>query len=259
MLDGKDILPDALSNPEVIAQTNMSMFDPALVKHYGMWLNEYLFYFYYSEKAIAEIQADGKTRGEEVLEVNQQLLAELQQINPEQNPQAALDAFVAANRRRSATYMHYARPDAPTMDQADQGEIAATDLHNDDEGEGYAGVALDIIQALETNQPTHIGLNVPNNGAIDCMRDDDVVEVSCVVDADGVKPISIGSVPEEQELLMRAVKQYERRAVDAILNQSRDTAVMALMVHPLVLSYSLAETLVDEYLAAHHDTIGEWQ
>lgn len=257
-LDGKDILPEALADPQLIAQTNMSMFDPALIQHFGMWLNEYLFYFYYSDKAVAEIQADGKTRGEEVVELNHRLLAELGQINPEQNPQAALDAFVAANRRRNATYMHYARPNAPGMAEADRSAAPAAGLH-DDEGEGYAGVALDIIQALETAAPTHIGLNVPNNGAIDGMRDDDVVEVSCVVDGGGVKPLSIGAVPEEQELLMRVVKQYERRAVDAILNRCRQTAVMALMVHPLVLSYALAETLVDEYLAAHRQHIGAWQ
>jgi len=74
------------------------------------------------------------------------------------------------------------------------------------------------------------------------MRPADVVEVSCVVDQAGVKPLPIGVVPEHQELLMRAVKQYERLTVEAILNRSRDTAVLALMSHPLVLSYSRATT-----------------
>jgi 6-phospho-beta-glucosidase len=30
------------------------------------------------------------------------------------------------------------------------------------------------------------------------------------------------------------------------------------MAHPLVLSYSRAQPLVDEYLAAHRDYVGEW-
>ena len=258
-LGDKDVLPEFLADSQAIAQTNMSIFNPALIDYFGMWLNEYLFYYYYSDRAVKDIMADGKTRGEEVLELNQALLKTLQQIDVEKNPQAALNAFLAANRRRNATYMHYARPDAPTMDEADRIDVASADLIDEDEGEGYAGVALDIIEALETSQPIHIGLNVPNNGAIDCMRDDDVVEVSCLVDGDGVHPLPIGEVPEPQELLMRTVKQYERLAVDAILNRSRDRAVMALMGHPLVLSYSLAEALVDEYLAAHHEYIGEWR
>jgi 6-phospho-beta-glucosidase len=55
------------------------------------------------------------------------------------------------------------------------------------------------------------------------------------------------------------VKQYERLAVDAILTKSRSKATMALMAHPLVLSYSLARTLVDEYLDAHSIYVGEWK
>ena len=37
-----------------------------------------------------------------------------------------------------------------------------------------------------------------------------------------------------------------------------DDAITSLMVHPLVNSYSLAETLVDEYLKSNRDYIEEW-
>jgi len=79
------------------------------------------------------------------------------------------------------------------------------------------------------------------------MRPGDVVEVSCVVDRDGVRPLPIGAIPEAQELLMRQVKLYERLTVEAIASRSRATAVAALMAHPLVLSHSRAAPLVDEY------------
>jgi 6-phospho-beta-glucosidase len=127
-----------------------------------------------------------------------------------------------------------------------------------EEGEGYAGVALGIIEALETGEPLYTALNVPNQGAIDGMRAGDVVEVSCVVDKAGVRPLPIGQIPEHQQLLMRAVKRYERLTVEAIAKHSRATAVDALMAHPLVLSYSRAKPLVDEYLAAHAEFVGEW-
>jgi 6-phospho-beta-glucosidase len=78
------------------------------------------------------------------------------------------------------------------------------------------------------------------------------------VDRDGVHPLKIGAIPEPQELLMRSVKQYERLTVEAALTRSRRTAMLALMAHPLVLSYSLAETLVDEYLDAHRAHVGTW-
>src|SRR5262249_7027966 len=119
-------------------------------------------------------------------------------------------------------------------------------------------VALGIVEALETGVPLYTALNVPNQGAIDGMRPGDVVEVSCVIDRDGVRTLPIGAIPEHQELLMRTVKRYERLTVEAIRARSRATAVQALMAHPLVLSYSRAKPLVDEYLAAHRDYIGQW-
>ena len=128
-----------------------------------------------------------------------------------------------------------------------------------EEGEGYAGVALGIVEALETGEPLYTALNVPNEGAIEGMLPGDVVEVSCVADKNGVRPLPIGAIPEHQELLMRAVKQYERLTVEAIRTRSRATAVAALMAHPLVLSYSRAKPLVDEYLVAHRDYVGEWK
>jgi 6-phospho-beta-glucosidase len=192
-----------------------------------------------------------------VLRLNRRLLDTLSAIHIEKEPDKALGTYIAYEKRRSATYMHYARPDAPTLEQAYQSLPVTVDLSLD-EGEGYAGVALDLIEAFETGEPVHIALNVPNRGAIDCILPGDVVEVSCVVDRNGIHPQPIGVVPEPQELLMRAVKLYERRTVEAILDRSRQKAYLALMAHPLVLSYSRAQVLVDEYLEAHAPFVGEW-
>ena len=125
-------------------------------------------------------------------------------------------------------------------------------------GEGYAGVALSIIEAIEKGIPLVTALNIPNHGAIDDMADDDVVEVSCQVDRDGIRPLLIGAVPAAQLRLMQTVKLYERLTVQAIQEHSRAMAIQALMVHPLVLSYSRAKPLVDAYLAAHAAYVGEW-
>jgi 6-phospho-beta-glucosidase len=57
---------------------------------------------------------------------------------------------------------------------------------------------------------------------------------------------------------MRSVKYFEKLTVRAIRERSRQYALMALMAHPLVRSYSLAEVLVDEYLDAHRPYIGDW-
>jgi len=125
-------------------------------------------------------------------------------------------------------------------------------------GEGYAGVALSIIEALEHNRPLDTALNVPNHNAIDGLGSTDVVEVSCRVDGSGVHPMPIGTVPAPQMALIQTVKTYERLTVSAIQQRSRKLAVEALMTHPLVLSYSRAKLLVDAYLQAHQQYVGEW-
>jgi len=254
LLGDDDVLAPLLRNPAFLSGTMMKLFDPALVERIGMWLNEYLYYFYYAEQAVEAIGRDEKTRGEEIVELNAKLLDRLRAINVARDPAAGLHAFYTYQNRRHATYMHYAQPDGPSMDEADQ---HVDDVHMSD-GEGYAGVALGIIEALETGEPLYTALNVPNAGAIDGMRADDVVEVSCVIDRAGVRTLPIGAIPAPQLHLMRQVKLYERLTVEAIATRSRATAIAALMAHPLVLSYSRAKPLVDEYLAAHAAYVGEW-
>jgi len=85
------------------------------------------------------------------------------------------------------------------------------------------------------------------------------VEVTCYFDGGGIQPITIGNVPEAAYLLMRNVKHFERLAAQAILQRSRQLAVEALVAHPLVGSYGLAQTLVNEYLEAHKQHVGQWE
>jgi len=66
-------------------------------------------------------------------------------------------------------------------------------------------------------------------------------------------------VPPAQLQLMQTIKRYEYLAIEAIHARSRAKAVEALMVHPLVLSYPRAKVLVDDYLTAHKNLVGEWR
>ena len=48
--------------------------------------------------------------------------------------------------------------------------------------------------------------------------------------------------------MISCVKEYERLAVEAIMRKDKFLAIRALMAHPLIGSWSLAEKLVGEYL-----------
>ena len=157
------------------------------------------------------------------------------------------NAYFDYERRRSGSYMK------------DASQIEPTEVEHVDDGEGYAGVALSLMEALEGGGTIRTGLNVVNNGAMPDLRDSDVVEVSCVVDADGIRPVAVGPMPEAQRYLIQSVKHYERLTAQAVLNRDRTMAIEALVAHPLVLSYSRAEPLVDAFLAAHRPYTEGWQ
>jgi 6-phospho-beta-glucosidase len=226
----------------------MAIFDPVVRQLQGMYLNEYLHYFYHRDEALKTLLSKPETRGEEVIRLTAELLERLRESNPKANPDKALEVYHEVMGKRGATYMAHAREGKPRP--------KSQPLADDDEG--YAGVALGCIQAIATNKPQFTGLNVPNNGAIDGLQDDDVVEISCTVDASGIYPIRIGAMPEGQYLLTRTIKRYERLASQAILNRSKITAVEALATHPLIGSYPLAVKLVDAFVEAHHEWVGDW-
>ena len=248
--DGSDVLQGLLEDEGFRASSSLSMFDRELVRMLGLWPNPYLYYFYYAERAIRDVAGDGTTRGEEIRDLTNALLADLKRIDPERDPAGAAHRFRAYHRRRGATYMALARPGAPSLEEADRAAFDDATWEAGDE-EGYAAVMLDVVEALATGRPLDTALNVPNDGAIEGLADDDVVEVSCLVDRDGVHTRPIGQIPDGPLALVRAVKAYERLAVRAIETRSRDLAIQALMAHPLVVSYSRAGALVDDYLEAH--------
>lgn len=242
---GEEVLPALLHDPKFIQSTHLSMFAPGLIEWQKAFLNEYLHYYYYRDEALAALLAKPETRGEEVMRLTGELLDALRAAP---DAQTALETYHAIMGRRSATYMAHARhgadrPQAPTAEEDE---------------EGYAGVALGCVEAIETDTPQFTGLNVPNNGAIDGMRDDDVVEISCWIDKAGVRPVHVGAIPENQYLLMRDVKEYEKLATQAILTRSRDLATQALTVHPLIGSWPLARRLVDAFIDAHAGYVGKW-
>ena len=86
-----------------------------------------------------------------------------------------------------------------------------------------------------------------------------MVEVSCVVDETGIAPVAVGALPEAQKYLIQSVKHFERLAAEAVLGRDRTTAIEALAAHPLVLSYTRAEPLVDAFLAAHAPYAEGWR
>jgi 6-phospho-beta-glucosidase len=252
---GRNVTDELVRDPRLYTETEMNVFDENLVRLSGnLLLNEYLYFYYFREKAVESILAAGKTRGETILEINREMMRELEGIDIERETERAFDIFIHHHFQRENSYMaieskkeRHVRT-APTLNQF----IGTPD------GGGYAGVALNFVKARHTGREIEMVLSVPNQGAIEGLNPEDVVEISCRIDRRGATPVHIGRVPEMQMNLIRTVKFFEKTAAQAIADRSIDKAVIALTAHPLVNSYSVATRLVQDYLAAHRPYIGSW-
>lgn len=250
-LNGRDIMPELIENDEAYIKTDMRYFDKDLLKDRKCVLNEYLYYFYYREKAVENILKANKTRGEQIRDINKHMTAELSEMDIENDFEGCLDVFSKWYGMREGSYM------------ASETGVKRTqpwkfNIYEEDDG-GYAGVALKFIETAQSGTSGTMIMCIPNNGSIDGLRDDDVVEITCDVNAGGCTPHIMGKVDEQNLEIIRRVKIYERLASKAIRNKDKSAAVQALTLHPLVNSYSLAKELVEEYIEHNKKYSGGWK
>lgn len=238
---GHDVLAEMLGDRAFLATTAMAVFDADLVARRGEWINEYLWYYWYIDAALAS-QARKGGRGAEIARLNETFLPRLRAAAPG----ARLDIHEQYEAARSGSYMASARP---------KGSAAAVAAP---EGEGYAGVALDVIGALTGGPAIRTGLNLRNGGTLSELAASDVVEVSCNVTAGAITPVPFGPMPELERALIATVKLYERMTVEAIATRDKALAIDALTVHPLVQSRPRAVQLTDRFLTAHAAYTGVW-
>jgi len=242
LVDGEDRLPEVLDRFEELqaADEQWGLFDPELVRSIGMLPMEYLYFYYYRDTAVEHIRGSGSSRGRQLQALNDALWPVLRARIDAGDLTGAQAAWERAMGERDATY--FAR---------ERGEVVEDELELGDvfEGEGYEGVATAVMAAATRRRKTPLIVDVANRGAIGELDDDDVVEVTCLVDEHGAHPIAQGRLPDAASDLLTQVKLYERRTVEAAVTGSYEAALEALMVHPLVASYPTAKRILDDYVA----------
>jgi 6-phospho-beta-glucosidase len=242
LVDGRDRLPEVLDRFEELqaADEQWRLFEPALVRSIGALPMEYLYFYYYRDQAVAHIRGSGSSRGRQLQVLNDALWPLLRAHIDAGDLPGARSAWERAMGERDATYFARERGEAVPDEEGEPGDVF--------EGEGYAGVATAVMAAAVQHRRIPLILNVPNRGAIGGLRDDDVVEVTCIADEHGAHPIAQGRMPEAALGLVGQVKVFERLTVSAAVDRSYDSALGALLAHPLVGSYPAAKAILDGYV-----------
>ncbi|MEV8593963.1 6-phospho-beta-glucosidase [Streptomyces sp. NPDC052012] len=235
-VDGHDLLPRLLADPQLLGSFEEGrLFGADWLRTLGAIPNEYLHYYYFNRETVAAYRGAERTRGAFLHDQQARFYAEMA------DPHApALDLWNRTRAEREATYM------------AENREAAgAGDRDEDDLSGGYEKVALALMRAIDRDERTTLILDVRNRGTLSALDADAVVEVPCLVDANGAHPVTADPLSAHAAGLVCAVKAVEREILAAAESGSRSTAVKAFALHPLVDSVNVARRLVDGYRAVH--------
>lgn len=220
--DGREVLQDQLLDKyDFVNMKNIPKMDidKELIKSIRSIPSSYLQYYYYRERQLQHMKDEKKCRGEVCLEIEEELLKLYQQPELKEKP-AILD-------KRG--------------------------------GHLYSDVAVSLVSAIYNNKNEEHIVNVKNNGALDFMANDDVVEINCIVNKNGVTPLPLKNLDNDHiKGMMRVIKAYEKHTVKAGIHGDYNEALNALLIHPLVGDFRKAKGALDELLEAHKEFLPQF-
>jgi len=202
------------------------LFEPAFLRDLQLLPTEYVYYYEQPQRAFESVRLAGRTRGQAIAELTAALFARLRETDAD--VAAVYNAYLGT---RSAGYMQIESGGAPAAAPAAQLS-------------GYDKIALSVVRAIHFNANAVVPLSVANGGNIPDLIDRDVVEVPCLLNANGARPLHVGRIPDRVRALLLRVKEYERLTVRAALARSLDGACEALAHNPLVADRATADALV---------------
>ncbi|MDC7789132.1 alpha-glucosidase/alpha-galactosidase [Rhodoplanes sp. TEM] len=110
---------------------------------------------------------------------------------------------------------------------------------------GERGAA--VIAGVVHNEKRFIESGIVyNRGVIPNLPADLAVEVPIVADAAGIHPVSLGPLPEPIARLLAVQAGVQQLAVEAAVHGSRELALEALLIDPVVASTAAATAVLDE-------------
>ena len=220
-LDGKDVWPTVFEEELQEARQRSEDgwgFSASLLDSLGMIPCGYLNYYYNHDRMLAKQRSAGQTRAQEVQDIERQLLAMFQDPGLKEKPRLL--------EKRGGAY--------------------------------YSKVAVSLLSAIANSRHEIHIVNTQNRGAIPDLPYHAVVEVPCVIDAAGARPLITSPLPPAVRGLVQAVKAYEDLAVEAGAEGDRQKALQALLAHPLTPSFDAAKGLLQALFDAHRQNLPQF-
>jgi 6-phospho-beta-glucosidase len=243
-LRSEDVTERLLADDSFLSQLySVPLFEHDLIRALKLIPTEYLFFYYSRRRALKNQRRQGSTRGAEVEQLNDKLIANLSQLLQQGNSECAIAAYINYLNIRSGSYMKL---------EGDGGSALHSTAGNAEDpfrvASGYHRMALDVMNALCGDEPKRIIVNTRNQGSISEIEPNDIVEVSCQIGSDTITPEPCGTLPEAVRGLVLAVKAYERATIEAALSGSRLAARKAMLLYPAIGEWEPSKELLEQLI-----------
>jgi 6-phospho-beta-glucosidase len=208
-VDGQETWPQVMqASLEQLRTDAEPEWDPRTIEVLGMLPNYYLQYFYHTDRKLREQHKWPPSRGEEVIEIEKDLL-----------------------REYANTTLTIPPPELMLRG-----------------GAFYSTVATQLINAHYNDLGERHVVNTAQDGAVHGWPEDWVLEMPCRVDKSGVHPLPAEPLPAVCFGLLAQVKSYELLTVEAAVHGNREAAYQALLAHPLGPMANEVQAVLDDML-----------
>jgi alpha-galactosidase len=107
--------------------------------------------------------------------------------------------------------------------------------------------AIPIIESIiKDDNAYHTAVNIPNDGIVENLPQDLILECPATGNKNGVHGIKWGNLPKSIAALLRIEASVQDICIDAILTKSKEQAITALAIDPNLGSFEKAEEIFKE-------------
>ncbi|MBI5360320.1 MAG: alpha-glucosidase [Planctomycetes bacterium] len=116
---------------------------------------------------------------------------------------------------------------------------------------------IPIIEGIVTDSRQYeLAVNIPNDGLIDNLPGDLVVEVPAIIGKNGAQGVKLGMMPKGIASLLNNQAAVQDLTAEAAINGSKRTALHALLADPQVTSYKNAAKILDKIIGIQNRFLG---
>ncbi|NUQ29713.1 MAG: 6-phospho-beta-glucosidase [Acidobacteriaceae bacterium] len=238
-LRGEDVTSRILQDNAILSQLySAPLFDHELIRAIGLIPTEYLFFYYSRRRALENQRKQGATRGEQIAAMNESLMQRLIELLTRGEDAAALQTYVDYLNLRSGSYMKLEGEGKSAFDEAAPQEDPFR------AASGYHRIALQVMNALSSEKPESVIVNLRNGNTIPEIAPEDIIEAATQISRTQLAPIPVGPLPEAVRGLVLAVKAYERAAIEAAVSGSERDLRKAMLLYPSIGEWEPSEELL---------------